>query len=1203
MTNKCNNSHDVISLLSDDDHHDDDGDNFCSTASSARKRKINVTKKISNTKSNERWQQPRSRLISLPKTKSKKISVACTNNNINNTKILQAGLVVEEDFSEYKSLLIEDDDNDDSGDGDDRDNVAKSVEKYIETQVKKNLRNNSTSVGNRHLYHDMDFLTAPESISGVSIPLPLSEPPLPSKSSSSSSMSDLSKLNNTKLKQTPKKKVIKCRCSPPQPAELTFSLKIGSNFHRPYHRCQLRRCKFFSWAFHAEMIQWYRFGPHTGHTLVVGTSGFETGIVSGFRADNLLQGKIGDCWFLSALAVVAQRPDLIGRLFGYGLNSNSNSNLLSVDKIIDRYGIVEVSLFVDGFWRKIVLDNFLPCHFDQKDRKDKVNTDGIGNNDRIQNHDYYAKEVCKHDKTEKNSTHTLELSKYDPFALSDRNRKTILQTKQFLDQHRFKKMGPLQSCSPSASLISHHKTLNLGRSVTSEDLAYSKAKQNQLWVPLLEKAYSKVHGCYSAISGGEVAEAFLDLTGAPTLVYRFDSHDFRPRCFWHQLMKYRTRRLPMGCGTNSSQVGILGMHAYSILDVREIRDVGIEFFKDKLANGTFGNVSGFTEFDGTVRLLRIRNPHGCGEWKGDFSDGSNVWESLLRNTSPFVSGATNVSLQRTMVNDGTFWIDYESFLMGFSNVDVVLAFEGNNAKSFASNFPPKTCNHRCQRVFEVSLIEEQQLGSNAISNDKVEVYVMCIQKTKRGARLGRVDRKKSYKVCDTGIIVVRPKDCGSEQHRDPFDENGWDKRWVGDDDTDDDKEMFKTRSVEGQMFGFTRNGHYRLVLERNKGNKGNNDGNSSSALVIPISFGHPAATDKGLSFVVRFVSDSPLLVRELPNVRNLRIDKIMQKFCLDYVESPKDFTIVGTSHYRGSQRQKECILDDSEGMKIYGEHRFKVFRLDCLANGGGTVLVYLAVNDDLINRSFRDNNKCLRNFNVTLSIEATCRGMFCRTDEGLLKYETVTNAKDKQLFRASWRKYRHCFETEYRSRLLLVLVQSGQDTQMGSIKCKVTEKNDLSSTNLQSSMKLFLCNGMSTLLTENRKEDNYDKHGIFNGTKYILSNNHHFSSCSGKSKKKVVYVLDDEHNFDTFLDQASVLTSEMELQKVLKISKQQAEQQQLLHQFTHKEVLSVTNNYDAEIELAKNASLIESASSSLILCESSLVDKSNKIASIIDLTS
>lgn len=46
-------------------------------------------------------------------------------------------------------------------------------------------------------------------------------------------------------------------------------------------------------------------------------------------------------------------------------------------------------------------------------------------------------------------------------------------------------------------------------------------------------------------------------------------------------------------------------------------------------------------------------------------------------------------LKRTMVNDGTFWIDYDSFLMGFHNVDVVLAFKGNHAKSFASSFPER----------------------------------------------------------------------------------------------------------------------------------------------------------------------------------------------------------------------------------------------------------------------------------------------------------------------------------------------------------------------------------------------------------------------------------------------------------------------------------------------------------------------------------
>jgi hypothetical protein len=47
---------------------------------------------------------------------------------------------------------------------------------------------------------------------------------------------------------------------------------------------------------------------------------------------------------------------------------------------------------------------------------------------------------------------------------------------------------------------------------------------NELWVPLVEKAYAKLHSCYEAIESGTETNAFLDLTGCPPderLVYRF----------------------------------------------------------------------------------------------------------------------------------------------------------------------------------------------------------------------------------------------------------------------------------------------------------------------------------------------------------------------------------------------------------------------------------------------------------------------------------------------------------------------------------------------------------------------------------------------------------------------------------------------------------------------------------------------------------
>ena len=129
--------------------------------------------------------------------------------------------------------------------------------------------------------------------------------------------------------------------------------------------------------------------------------------------------------------------------------------------------------------------------------------------------------------------------------------------------------------------------------VADTGLAFSRAASSQLWVCLLEKAYAKAHGSFNAISGGEIAEALLDLTGAPTYTISFDHAGFSVERLWSLLLRCKAEQLPMGCATDSDptgqlrEVGLCPTHAYSILECREVRR-GAEM----------------------VRLLRIRNPHG-----------------------------------------------------------------------------------------------------------------------------------------------------------------------------------------------------------------------------------------------------------------------------------------------------------------------------------------------------------------------------------------------------------------------------------------------------------------------------------------------------------------------------------------------------------------------------------------------------------------
>ena len=48
---------------------------------------------------------------------------------------------------------------------------------------------------------------------------------------------------------------------------------------------------------------------------------------------------------------------------------------------------------------------------------------------------------------------------------------------------------------------------------------FSRSKENEIWVMLIEKVYAKIYGSYANIEAGRCINAFRDLTGAPAEVF------------------------------------------------------------------------------------------------------------------------------------------------------------------------------------------------------------------------------------------------------------------------------------------------------------------------------------------------------------------------------------------------------------------------------------------------------------------------------------------------------------------------------------------------------------------------------------------------------------------------------------------------------------------------------------------------------------
>ncbi|KAL0563776.1 hypothetical protein V5O48_018289 [Marasmius crinis-equi] len=285
--------------------------------------------------------------------------------------------------------------------------------------------------------------------------------------------------------------------------------------------------------------------------------------IDGADSNDIHQGAIGDCWFVSALATVATCEGLI------------ETACVARDQEVGVYGFI---FFRDSTWVTVIIDDFV---FTSIPKFEELG--GL------------EKQLYHFDK-----------EKYNQSARKD------------------------------------GKSLYFARSGT----------QGETWVPLLEKAYAKLHGSYFALSGGSASDAIEDLTGGvSTLVSTKDILNIDK--FWHEELCRANKDRLFGCFINGldstrsgeSELKVNGLfpsHAYSVL--RAVEHKG-------------------------KRFVVVRNPWGNSEWTGRWSDGSKEWTQEWLEALP--------ALGHTFGDDGQFLMEYSDFLECWEYIDRTFLFDSS----------------------------------------------------------------------------------------------------------------------------------------------------------------------------------------------------------------------------------------------------------------------------------------------------------------------------------------------------------------------------------------------------------------------------------------------------------------------------------------------------------------------------------------------
>ncbi|KAF4610983.1 hypothetical protein D9613_006504 [Agrocybe pediades] len=190
-----------------------------------------------------------------------------------------------------------------------------------------------------------------------------------------------------------------------------------------------------------------------------------------------------------------------------------------------------------------------------------------------------------------------------------------------------------------------------------EALLFARPPGNsgETWMPLVEKAYAKLHGDYASITYGKAAQAVEDLTGGvSSIILCQDILD--PDTFWTKELLCASRDRLFTCcysvlsGTRSGTTnppigGLVGGLSYSV--VRSVEVKGKRFVVMRSAWGHFG-----------------------GTWKGPWSDGSKEW------TTEWLACLSDIGYSLGG-GGGEFVMEYKDFLDVWTEVHRTLIFDSS----------------------------------------------------------------------------------------------------------------------------------------------------------------------------------------------------------------------------------------------------------------------------------------------------------------------------------------------------------------------------------------------------------------------------------------------------------------------------------------------------------------------------------------------